>query len=186
MWVDLGVVSLSYRASILWLLGYPDQAREEIHRALTLAKELSHPFSVAWSMYYAAKVHQDRRERQAAQERATALIALSIEQELPYWKAFGTILQGWALAGQGGGEEGIVQVRHSLAVRRAMGARIVEPIFLARLAEAYGKVGQEEEGLHLLAEALAIVDRTGQHVHEPELYRLKGELLLAQARKLSD
>jgi predicted ATPase len=31
-----------------------------------------------------------------------------------------------------------------------------------------------------LAEALAVVDKTGERVYEAELYRLKGELLLAQ------
>ena len=48
------------------------------------------------------------------------------------------------------------------------------------LAEAYEKVGQVEEGLTLLAEALVTIDRTGERYYEAELYRLKGELLLAQ------
>jgi predicted ATPase len=46
------------------------------------------------------------------------------------------------------------------------------------LAEAYGKVGQVEEGLTVLAEALAQVEKTGERVYEAELYRLKGELTL--------
>ena len=46
------------------------------------------------------------------------------------------------------------------------------------LAEAYGKVGQTEEGLSLMAEALALVDKTGERYPEAELYRLKGELTL--------
>jgi predicted ATPase len=41
-------------------------------------------------------------------------------------------------------------------------------------------VGQAEEALNLLAEALAAVDKTGDRHYEAELYRLKGELLLAQ------
>jgi hypothetical protein len=49
---------------------------------------------------------------------------------------------------------------------------------LALLVEAYGKVGQPEEGLTLLAEALAAVDKTGQHDYEAELYGLKGKLTL--------
>jgi hypothetical protein len=54
------------------------------------------------------------------------------------------------------------------------------------LAEAYGKAGQEKEGLAALAEALAAADRTGEHLYEAEMYRLKGELLLAQAGKLGN
>jgi predicted ATPase len=45
-------------------------------------------------------------------------------------------------------------------------------------AEAYGKAGQAGEGLSTLAEALAIVDKTGERFYEAELYRLKGELTL--------
>ena len=53
--------------------------------------------------------------------------------------------------------------------------------FLALLAEACGKAGQTEEGLRLLAEALAHVDTTGERSCAAEVYRLKGELLLRQA-----
>ena len=41
---------------------------------------------------------------------------------------------------------------------RATGAELCRPYFLALLAEAYGKAGQAEEGLRVLAEALAAVD----------------------------
>jgi len=44
------------------------------------------------------------------------------------------------------------------------------------LAEAYGKVGPAEEGLRVLAEALAAVDKSGGRFWEAELSRLKGEL----------
>ena len=50
--------------------------------------------------------------------------------------------------------------------------------FLALLAEAYGKVGQAEEGLVALAEALAVVHKMGGSGDEAELYRLKGTLTL--------
>ena len=56
-----------------------------------------------------------------------------------------------------------------------------QPYFLALLVEAYGKVGQVEEGLSVLAEALALVDRTGERNYEAELYRLKGMLTLKQS-----
>ena len=46
------------------------------------------------------------------------------------------------------------------------------------MAEAYGKAGQAEKGLPVLAEALAQVDKTGERFYEAELYRLKGELTL--------
>jgi predicted ATPase len=145
-----------------------------------LAQELIHPFSLAFALTLAAVVHQFRREGQAVQERAEALIALSTEQRFPQWLAYGTILRGWALTAQGEGAEGIAHVRHGLVGRRAVGSQLLRPYFLALLAEAYGKVRQPEEGLTMLVEALAIVDNTGQRNWEAELHRSKGELLLMQ------
>ena len=46
------------------------------------------------------------------------------------------------------------------------------------LAEMYGKVGQTEEGLATLDEALAAAHSSGERYWEAELHRLKGELLL--------
>ena len=62
------------------------------------------------------------------------------------------------------------------------GSRAVRPYFLALLAEAYGKVGQAEEGLTVLAEALAMVDKTGERCYEAELYRLQGRANAVQSR----
>src|SRR5262249_24854216 len=53
--------------------------------------------------------------------------------------------------------------------------------FLALLAEAYGTRGQPTAGLEVLAEALTRVDTTRDRWYEPEIYRLKGALLLQQS-----
>jgi predicted ATPase len=50
------------------------------------------------------------------------------------------------------------------------------------LAGALCKARQPAEGLRVLEEALAIAHRNGEQCHEAELYRLKGELLLATPR----
>ena len=92
-----------------------------------------------------------------------------------------TILQGWALAGHGQGEEGSTKIRQGWAVFRAAGAEWGGSCWPALLAEAYGKAEQLEEGLVALAEALATADKTGEHFWEAELYRLKGEMTLAQS-----
>jgi predicted ATPase len=163
---------------VLWCLGYPDQALERSDVALALAQELSHPFSRAWALCFTARFHQFRWERQVTQERAEAAITLSTEQEFPLWVALGTILQGWALFEQGKNEAGIVQMRQGLAAYRNTGMEWDRPYFLALLAEAYGKAGQVEEGLAVLAEALATVDKSEERRWEAELYRLKGMLTL--------
>jgi predicted ATPase len=172
---------LAYAALALCALGYLDQALRRGHEALTLAQALSHPPSLAATLFYVALTHCFRREAHAARERAEAAMALASAQGVPQWLAVGTILRGWALAMQGQGEEGLVQLRQGLAAWRAMGAGLTVSYYLALLAEVSGQAGQAEEGLRLLAEALAHVDTTGERYYAAEVYRLKGELLLRQA-----
>ncbi|MFQ5859545.1 MAG: AAA family ATPase, partial [Anaerolineae bacterium] len=76
---DPGVCSRTHAARALWLLGYPDQALQRSRDALTLARDLSHPFSLANALSYAAWVHQHCGERQAAQDRAEATVTLGTE-----------------------------------------------------------------------------------------------------------
>jgi predicted ATPase len=173
---DPGVCCLSQDAFVLWSLGYPDQALKKMHQALRLAQELFHPVNRALALFYAAWFHQYRQEVQVVQERAEACITLCTEQGLPF-TLMATILRGWALAEQGEGE-GIGQIRRGLAFLRAAGSELWRSYFLALLAEAYGKTGQREEELSVLAEALAFVDKTGERFYEAELYRLKGTLTL--------
>jgi predicted ATPase len=49
---------------------------------------------------------------------------------------------------------------------------------LALLAEAHGAQGEPEAGLAVLTEALTLVGTIGERWYEPELHRLKGDLLL--------
>ncbi|MBI3244917.1 MAG: AAA family ATPase [Deltaproteobacteria bacterium] len=177
-----GVVSCIYASHTLWFLGYPDQALQKIHEALTLAEEAAHPFSQAWALFFAAVAHQLRREGQAAQEQTEEVIALCTEQAFPYWLAKGTILHGWALTEQGRKEEGITQMRGGLDAHRATGSELWRPYYFALLAEQYGKMQQSEEGLKVLTEALVMVERTGERFYEAELYRIKGALTLAQSK----
>ena len=125
--------------------------------------------------------HQFRREVRATQERAEAAISLTTEQGFPFWMAIGSMLS-WLGTGAAGTDAGRDRADHPrLDAWRATGAELLRPYFLALLAEAHGTIGQPEAGLTVLTEALTLVDTTGERWYEPELYRLKGALLLQQA-----
>ncbi len=177
------VVCLSYLAQILGYGGYPEQALKKIKEALTIAQELSHPYSRAFALSHAALIHRARREAQATQERAEAVIALSEEHSLPLYLAGGTILRGWVLAEQGQGEEGITQIRQGIDALLATGAGLLQPLFLAMLAEACAKAGQVEEGLEALAKVAEVMHHNEERFSAAEVHRIKGELLLAQEGK---
>jgi predicted ATPase len=180
---DPGVCSRYFGAPAMWFLGYPDQALDRVNEAVKLAQDLSHPPSLAIALFWAANLHLYRREPRALQERADSAIALCSEHGFASFLSQGTIVLGWALTAQGEGAEGIAQMLQGLAAYRASGTEHQLPYYFCLLADAYGKVGQPEEGLTLLVEALAILNKTEERNCEAELHRRKGELLLMQQGK---
>jgi len=175
-----GIGCLGHTAQALWMLGFPDQAQQRSYEALALARELSHPYDVVFALNQAVVLHQLRQEGYLAYERAEEALTFCTEQGFTQQLAMGTILQGWGLAAQGQIEKGIAQMHQGLAASQAAGIGLGQAPVLAQLAEIYWHTGQTEEGLCLLAEALAVMDRTGERWWEAEVHRLKGELLLAQ------
>jgi predicted ATPase len=177
---DSGVNCGYLGALTLWVLGYPDQALQGMEETLALARRLAHPMSLAQALHFSAHLHQLRREPQAARAQAEATLALCTEQGIGLYRAWSLLPRGWAVAQQGEVTEGIAQIRQGLAAWRAGGAGVAWPWWLALLAEACGTVGQLDEGLRALEEALAAAQHNEEHHYEAEVYRLKGELLLQE------
>jgi predicted ATPase len=179
--IDPGVSSCSFLLMELWQLGYPDQAMQHSQVARTLAQEVSHPHSLVQVLFWAAILHQCRREARVAYELATASTTLATEQGFALRLAQGTVLHGWSVTMQEQGEAGITKLRRGLAAYLAIETKTLQAYFLGLLAEAYGKGGHPEEGLRTLAKAMAVMDITELRFYEAELYRLKGQLLLQQS-----
>jgi class 3 adenylate cyclase/predicted ATPase len=177
---DAGVGCLAFDAWAACLLGSLDEAQASVAAALALAETRSHPFSRAFALSWAARLHQFRREERRCREQAETAIGLATEYGFTQWRVIAMMLLGSALAGEGRGDEGIDQLREGLAAWRAMGAELLRPYFLALLAEAYWRMGRADEGLATVVEALSLVERTGERMYEAELHRLQGELLRAR------
>jgi predicted ATPase len=178
---DSAVVYLAFGAVALWQLGYPDRAVERSRQAVALSEELCQPGSLALALLFAAMVRQFRRESAAVRRDAEAMTALATEHGFPLWLAGGRVMRGWALAESGAGAHDVAQVRQGLAGWVATGSQSNRTYYLALLAEALAQQGQAEEGLAVVAEALALVEGAGERFHAAELQRLRGELLLRGA-----
>jgi predicted ATPase len=178
--VDPGAVCLAFAGLTLWLQGYPDQALEGANEALTLAQNLEHPYTLARGLYWTTLLHQLRREWQVVSDHAETAITVATVQQVALVLAAGPIMRGWALAMQGQGAKGLAQLRQGLDAYRATGAELHRPHFLGMLAEVHSIMGQPEEGLTVLSEALTLVETTGERYYEAELHRLQGELRLHQ------
>jgi class 3 adenylate cyclase/tetratricopeptide (TPR) repeat protein len=170
----------AYEALPLWMMGHPDQALQRTRRALSLARERDDLSSTALALHYASICHLYRREPQTAREFAEAGLALANEHGLELWAALHNIGLGQALAQSGREPEGIEHIEKgnsAYAGTRARRAGVGQP---GELAYAYGRIGQSTKALKLIEEELALASAIGAHSVEPELHRIKGELLLRQ------
>ena len=146
---DPKVGCLSIAAWVLQLLGYPDQALQSIQQALTLAQQLSHPFSLAYAQAHAAVVHQLRREAPAAQEMAEAAMAVATRTRRKRRLRCGG---RWAVCCMGGRwrsrrrRRKEVETRQAVAAWRAPGAELAVPYWSALLVEACRYGGEVARG----------------------------------------
>jgi predicted ATPase len=168
----------SLLGSVLFCLGFPDQALARSNAAIAEARRVAHLPSLAVSLALGARLLSLVGDNAALDELAAELAAVATEQSFPHWRAEGAIYRGWVTVRNGDVAEGISFLRSGSIAFRATGAEVFMPHYITLLAGAYGIAGQVEEAETLLDEALQIVERTGERWFAAELNRHKGQLLL--------
>ena len=165
---------------IVWALGAPDSALRRAESNVERVRTVDHPETFVFSLVFCAFVHQFRREPERALARAEQVMQLCDEHELAQMRAWGAPVHGWALAMTERIDEGIDELRQCLALHAAIQSRLVLPYFHSLLAEALIAKGDRDAALAVVDEGLAMAAETSQAFHEPDLQRLRGELLLAR------
>jgi hypothetical protein len=97
-----GVASFTVSALVLWILGFPDRAAERATRAVTLAVDLGHPFTLAYAVFHSGFLHLWRQEPETVQDRALRVLQVAEEHDLQIWKALGRCLSVRRTRGLGG------------------------------------------------------------------------------------
>ncbi len=177
---DVAVASRSYAAMSLWALGYPDRARRRMDQAVEHARESQHPFNLAFAQSWASLVQQALRQRDRVLRSSAEAIEICSEQGFPAYLGLACMLRGWALTSPETGTHGVDEVRRGLRLSATTGTRTEAPRALGILAEAYYFLGHWEPALSTLDGALAISKQSGSPYWDSELYRLRGEVILAR------
>ena len=183
---DPKVVCLSRLAWTLCLLGYPDQAAEARDSALSLADELGHPFSRCYASLYGAIVSQDLCDEPSRAELVEAAGGLATdEQAFHVMRLWAALLRHWSLA-RHGDREAIDAMKAEIGRLDETELQLMNTYFLSLLARAYLVVGEPQQGLEAVMNALDQTERTGARYLESELLRLRGELLAASGAEAAD
>ncbi|MBI3390069.1 MAG: hypothetical protein HY027_20245, partial [Deltaproteobacteria bacterium] len=174
-----GALAQGIMASVSANMGFPERAHGEIEKLLALVERLPLPSQRGLALVGAATAQAQLRQASAVVAHADRILSLALEHDLPQFTGWGHVFHGWALALQGGREEGIAELREGLAGYAAFGNRASAGGYLGWLAEAQLLGGQVTDGLATIEEALTAVPEERMFI--PELLRLRGELRAAAA-----
>lgn len=176
--IDMGVNCLSWLALALCTCGRPEQAADRGRDALALAQELGQPLGLGMALtLVGCIVHIYRRQVKTVYAYATELQAFVQEKDLVLYRGWVETALGWCQAQRGEFEAGLERMRRGADAWGGMGTVPGHFMGLALLAEACCQAGQVRQGLDTIDEALALLRRTGSCNHEPEIHRIRGELL---------
>jgi predicted ATPase len=92
-----------------------------------------------------------------------------------------TVFDGWVVSKLGDAAYGMLRIREALRQYRMTGNGIQLVWMFAMLAEAEWEAGACNDAFNTLAEAMKLAAENGEGLFEPEVYRLKGQFLFAQA-----
>ena len=106
------------------------------------------------------------------------LTTLGGQHNVPHFRAWGMVQTGAALIGRGNSAAGITEMSRGLAELRGAGDEVWRPFYDALLACALKEAGRTEEALAVLEGAATLIGE-GQRVHEAEVQRATGRLLLS-------
>lgn len=178
---DPGVMCLCYSAWAMWQLGFPDQAMQRVSTVVERARRLKHEFSLGQAFGFLAAIHLFRGEHDSALAAAERAIDICERGGFAMWLSLARLIRGRVLAEAGAAESGIEEMRVAHEAWRRTGTVLTTPFYLALRAEGLALGGRAGEGLTLLDEALAVIERCGERYYEAEVRRLRGVLLLQSA-----
>jgi len=176
------VCCLARAALSLWLSGFLDQALDASDAAVELAKELECPNSLAHAHAYAAFTSILARVPRTALSHAESAISIAEERKLPQCMMMAEVLRHAATAGLDPQANMVVPLETAVDRWKTARIEVLETLWRALLADACRDCGQISDGLRHVTTGIEVMQQTGELFYAPELYRLRGELLLAEAK----
>lgn len=161
-------------ASVSTLRGESDTAAYWEREALRRAEEIGFPrgpFSRAFVKVYAAWIRRFMGDDNACWQLGSDVVAIGQEYGYVFWTTLGST---YIVTGTPGGEQHREFLQESVATLRLMGQEAFAASNLGYLAQLHAAAGEIERAQDVVAEALDVVRKSGEHVHLPQLLRQRG------------
>lgn len=176
---DLGVCAHCIKAFALGLGGQPQDVAASIHAAVSLADSLQHPPSLAFALGNGSVALQLAGDIEACRDMAQRGIQVAQKYDLPLQRALGLFMLGVTRTQQGDIAAGLtmMETNHEAAARRSMLGVYPDVV----RADALMRAGRGKEALALVTRIFDTLISPEVGVHVSELWRLRGELALADS-----
>jgi predicted ATPase len=178
---DGGISARREHSYCLWMLGYPDRALALANEAVTRAEHTSHPFGLGAAHHTKGTVLSYFRDWPSSQKEFEHVFAVGEEHALGDMLKHAIVFSAMNQAYQEPTDETLERAKQAIEALNAQGVMLSRTRYLSRMGEAFWMAGRCAEGLDAIAEAQALVERTGERVVEAEIWRVKGELVLKAA-----
>jgi class 3 adenylate cyclase/predicted ATPase len=178
---DPAIASLAQLGVVLWMLGYPQRAVEQIDRAFALAGDLAQPINVALVCPYAAELRQLRGESVQASAVAARGRQVAGEHGYDYWGLLSTMHLGIAKGTLGELEEASILTGAGLNALRGSGAEANLAYFLYGIAQVELGAGDVERAWGTASQAFLQAERTHEFFFQSLLHQLRGEIAIARS-----
>jgi predicted ATPase len=103
---------------------------------------------------------------------------LADEKGAEMWKAFGLSNKGWSLPSTEECSKVIKLICSGIDALRSTGATWYVPLYLSRLANVRGNVGELDDAWRNIGEAMTMIQKSKERVWEAEVNRIAGEIAL--------
>jgi tetratricopeptide (TPR) repeat protein len=175
-----GVLSLIYDAMTLWMLGYPDQAEKRAQESIQLAHGLGSPFTLVNCLCFMAKYDSIRHDFVRAASSIQEGLSLANEYDFGLYKQGLMAYHAIGLTAMGRIDE-LKAVSREHGKLSEAGYELGQTFARSYIAEYLAKLGRTDTALALVAQAQALMERNEERYVEPEIHRIKGEVMLKQA-----
>jgi len=172
-------------ARVLWLRGFSERAHHEARASLGEVRGSDHQLTMCRVLLYGmGRIGPMTGDFAAAETAISSIIESATSAAAPFWTMVGQFLRGKLLVERHQFAEGLAVLRKAFDTCKQTGWQLSYPEFMGSFALALAGLGRLDEAHDAVCKAIEAAGgrEDGQQWYAPELLRIKGEVLLRQAR----
>jgi class 3 adenylate cyclase/tetratricopeptide (TPR) repeat protein len=174
---DPGVCANTSAGLAFVQLGRMKQAAESLERGLALARRLNQPTSLAFALTTSIQAYSIMDDLVPVRRLADQMLEVAQKFDLPPQRSISAFMSGWLKVREGELAIGLLAMETQFASVMVMGS--LPQLYVGLLATARVAAGNTVDGLALIDAVLTTFTEPGVGFYLPELYRIRGQCLLA-------